>query len=560
MDLSILSQQLQQYFAWQTIEIKALGEVNSYFNQTFKVLADGQVYALQCVPTQSSVFAKNAHQQLPQVLAALNIPQRKQWYPHRYLEMIAIPNGDYYLPSQVNGQQVELRLFKWIDSDAVVQVTESIAFETGKILADFHLAVQHVKGLDDLVEHAIEPLPHFHDSAWYLQHWQQAITNNQWADKSLNLTEHLATIEQGVELIKRFDSFRQQQLAQQPRVMHGDPKLANILFKQQHAVALIDFDTIMTGLWHYDVADALRSLCNSQPENGDINQVSFDLKLFAAFMRGYAPALLVWTDQEKQMLSSAIALLPLELGIRFLFGCHKNHPLRLEPQPQAAAHKALIQLRLFKDIGNKQQQIEDVLQQVMPKTLITHPQHTQQPPVTIQTVIRENVQQLEVFYSLHSEYDLLEVLAPAPLVENTENKAKGLWQHNCLEFFAANKNQSAYLEFNGTSNQQSDLFVFSAERVNAQGLKTTEEILPTCATQAQWQWFYTQTSNNRAMAKFSLDLASVANIVDSQKNIEYSVTAVVEDAQHRHYYLALQHCRLQPDFHARESFKIIKNT
>jgi hypothetical protein len=78
--------------------------------------------------------------------------------------------------------------------------------------------------------------------------------------------------------------------------------------------------------------------------------------------------------------------------------------------------------------------------------------------------------------------------------------------------------------------------------------------LPSCATQAQWQWFYMQTSNNQAMAKFSLDLTSVAEVIDTTYPIEYSVTAVVEDRKGQHYYLALQHCRSEADFHARESF------
>lgn len=554
MSLLVLTQQLQQLFSWQSVEIKPLGEVNSYFNQTFKVLADGQAYALQCVPTQSTVFAKNAHQQLPQVLAALNKSQHKQWYPHLYLEMIATKDGDYYVPSQLNDQDVELRLFKWINSTPIEKVTESIAFEAGKILADFHLSVQSVTGLNDLVEQAIEPLPHFHDSAWYLEHWQQAVMQNQWADTSLNLTEHLATIEQGIDLIQQFDIFRQQQLVQQPRVMHGDPKLANILFSQQQAVALIDFDTIMTGLWHYDVADALRSLCNTQSENGDINQVSFDLSLFSAFMRGYAPALLVWTAAERAMLISAIALLPLELGIRFLFGCHQNHPLRLETQPKAAAHKSLVQLRLFKDIQAKQSLIEQILQQVMPKALVTHPQEPQLPPIMIETAIRQQNQQLEVFYHLQSVEPLLDVLAPVPLARSVENQAKGLWQHNCLEVFIANQGQQAYLEFNGAATQQSDLFVFSHERVNAQGVATSHNVLPSCATQGQWHWLYSQVNRHQALAKLSLDLESVADVVDTKQPIEYSVTAVVQDNQGQYYYLALKHCRLQPDFHARESF------
>ena len=44
-------------------------------------------------------------------------------------------------------------------------------------------------------------------------------------------------------------------------IIHGDPKLANIIFRKGIVHAFIDFDTVMTGSIAEDLADCIRSCC-----------------------------------------------------------------------------------------------------------------------------------------------------------------------------------------------------------------------------------------------------------------------------------------------------------
>ena len=44
-------------------------------------------------------------------------------------------------------------------------------------------------------------------------------------------------------------------------VIHGDTKLANIIFRDGKIFAFIDYDTIMTGSILDDLADCIRSCC-----------------------------------------------------------------------------------------------------------------------------------------------------------------------------------------------------------------------------------------------------------------------------------------------------------
>ena len=62
-------------------------------------------------------------------------------------------------------------------------------------------------------------------------------------------------------------------------IVHGDPKVANVLFcaEKRRAVALIDLDTVGPGLRLHDIGDMLRSVSCSKGEDGDLEKVSCDL-------------------------------------------------------------------------------------------------------------------------------------------------------------------------------------------------------------------------------------------------------------------------------------------
>lgn len=105
------------------------------------------------------------------------------------------------------------------------------------------------------------------------------------------------------------------------RVVHGDPKLDNLLFDVtgERALALIDLDTVQPGLTLHDIADCLRSCCNRQGEAAQPAAIGFDLGVCRPLLSAYATVTRgLLTRTEVMLLYPAIRLLPLELGLRFL--------------------------------------------------------------------------------------------------------------------------------------------------------------------------------------------------------------------------------------------------
>lgn len=106
------------------------------------------------------------------------------------------------------------------------------------------------------------------------------------------------------------------------RIMHGDPKISNILIDHitGQGTSIIDLDTVGAGLVHWDYGDAVRSLCNPAGEDApDPDKVEFSLELCEAFTSGYlAQAGGFLSGADKAYLYDSIRLITFELGLRFL--------------------------------------------------------------------------------------------------------------------------------------------------------------------------------------------------------------------------------------------------
>jgi len=106
------------------------------------------------------------------------------------------------------------------------------------------------------------------------------------------------------------------------RVVHNDPKVNNVLIdrKTGKALCMLDLDTVMPGIVHFDFGDCVRSAANPAGEDArELDSVAFDRARYDALREGYlseASSFLV--QQEIDLLPVSVKVITLELGIRFL--------------------------------------------------------------------------------------------------------------------------------------------------------------------------------------------------------------------------------------------------
>jgi len=150
-----------------------------------------------------------------------------------------------------------------------------------------------------------------------------------------------------------------------PRVIHGDPRLANFLFDREsgRVAALVDLDTVKPGLLHYDLGDFLRSCSN--PVGDDpvgLHAVHFDLNICGELLGGYlaeAGATLGAADYE--LIYPAVRLLALELGLRF-FSDHLAGDVYFKTErPGQNLHRAMGQFRLLASIEAQEVEIRAIV-------------------------------------------------------------------------------------------------------------------------------------------------------------------------------------------------------
>ena len=149
-----------------------------------------------------------------------------------------------------------------------------------------------------------------------------------------------------------------------PCPIHGDPKLANILFRRDtgQAISLIDLDTVKPGLLHYDLGDCLRSCCNPTGEDAPLAEVSFDLAYCGAILRGYLPQVApFFSAADYHYIYDAVHLIAFELGLRF-FSDHLAGDVYFRiRRPEQNLHRAMIQFTLCQSIETQEEEIKKIV-------------------------------------------------------------------------------------------------------------------------------------------------------------------------------------------------------
>lgn len=283
-------------WAWPREVMAGMVEVDGLINETWGVAIDDEpVAVLQKLNT--AIFAPEVHFDIEAITARLDARGRTT---PRLLRTAA---GGLWHTDEEGGVW---RCLSWVGERTLPRmVVPAQAESAGFLLARFHSA------LFDL-EHTF----HFqrdgiHDTVAHMARLQEVLVTH----RNHRLRRKVGRL---ADLV-----WDQWQLWEGPRnlprrIIHGDPKVANVRYVGDEAVALIDLDTLQWGTLDAELGDALRSWCN--PATEDDPDPRFDLGLFEASMRGYVRGTrgLPLTRAEWDSIVPGVERISLELAARFL--------------------------------------------------------------------------------------------------------------------------------------------------------------------------------------------------------------------------------------------------
>ena len=165
-----------------------------------------------------------------------------------------------------------------------------------------------------------ETIPNFHNTPSRFRDFQKAVQEDKLGRAALAKEEIAFALEREKDTPVLLDLLAEGKLPL--RVTHNDTKLNNILFDAdtKKALCIIDLDTVMPGLSHYDFGDSIRFGASTGAEDEkDLSKIELDLSLFETFTKGFLEGCGgSLTEKEIEMLPMGAKLMTYECGIRFL--------------------------------------------------------------------------------------------------------------------------------------------------------------------------------------------------------------------------------------------------
>lgn len=263
-------------------------------------------------------------------------------------ELLAANDGSYW---QVH-EGLSYRLMTWVAGKCHERIaTVAQAREAGALLVRFHRA------LDDLQYEFRSARLGVHDTPRHMATLRRALVEH-------SAHPHHAAVRPLAEEILVLAAALEPLPVLPDRLVHGDPKINNILFDplSDQALCLIDLDTLGRMPLPLELGDAFRSWCN--PRGEDDQRSAFSLEFFRAAVEGYASGAAGWiTPVECGAIVPATLTIYVELAARFCadalnenyFGWDASrYPSRsvhnqLRAASQLAAARSLLDIRTAAD-------------------------------------------------------------------------------------------------------------------------------------------------------------------------------------------------------------------
>ncbi len=329
---------------------------NGHINDTFLVVCGTQEgerrrYILQKMnhsifkmPQQLMENVVNVTEYLREMIA------RRGGDPDREtLNVVKTKDGsNYYLDDEGN----YWRMFLFVEQTVCLEKVESAKdfYDSAVAFGNFQ------KMLSDYPAQTLyETIPNFHNTPSRFSDFRRAVQEDRMGRAAQAKEEIAFALAREADTRVLTDMLKAGELPL--RVTHNDTKLNNILFDAdtKKAICIIDLDTVMPGLSHYDFGDSIRFGASTGAEDEkDLDKIEMDLSLFEAFTKGYLEGCGgSLTEKEIEMLPMGAKLMTYECGIRFLADFLEGDTYFKIHRDGHNLDRARTQFKLVKDMEDK---------------------------------------------------------------------------------------------------------------------------------------------------------------------------------------------------------------
>lgn len=230
------------------------------------------------------------------------------------LEIIPTKNGTIFFQDENGSFWRVVKFLKGYRSYDYVETPDQ-AYQGGKAFGQFMLL------LDDFpVEKLKETIPSFHDIIKRLVTFNEVVAATERKDRVKECNQEIRFVNDLAQQMSVIEQLRRSGKIKD-RVTHNDTKFNNVLLKEDFSShCVIDLDTVMPGIVHYDFGDGMRtSTSTTEEDEKDLSLVDIDMEKFKGFAQGYLEVLKpVLTLQELEYLALSGPLLAYIMGVRFL--------------------------------------------------------------------------------------------------------------------------------------------------------------------------------------------------------------------------------------------------
>lgn len=209
------------------------------------------------------------------------------------------------------------RCYNYIDGTETYDVAQNTnqAYEAAKTFATFLKLVKDLPG-----GRLHETIPNFHNTPTRIEALKNAVQQDPCDRLKLVKDEVRFVLDREKEAGTFIKLLQEGKLTE--LITHNDTKINNVLLdcKTGKGVCVIDLDTVMPGLIHYDFGDMIRSGAASAEENSrDLSIVYMKFDMYSAILHGFLEeADEFLTPLDKELLPLSAKIITLEIGTRFL--------------------------------------------------------------------------------------------------------------------------------------------------------------------------------------------------------------------------------------------------